>query len=85
MKKIKEITDYDNHDTVNYINKNNPLRLSDINIELPEEPPVKVINLRLPTEMLNRLQALASQNDISYIALIKTLLQEGLDKRIPAR
>ncbi|WP_457562601.1 CopG family antitoxin [Caminibacter pacificus] len=80
-KKIKEIKDYDYNETVNIIDKTNPLKLSDLDIELPKEAPTKVISLRLPKELLNKIQAFASQQDISYTAVIKMLLSEGIDQK----
>ncbi len=80
-KKIKEIKDYDYNETVNIIDKTNPLKLSDLDIELPKEAPTKVISLRLPKELLNKIQAFASQQDVSYTAVIKMLLSEGIDQK----
>ncbi len=39
--KMNKIKDYDNVDTSNIIDKKHPKRLSDLNIELPDEPPTK--------------------------------------------
>ena len=80
-KKIKEIKDYDYNETTNFIDRANPLQLKDLNIELPQDTPTKVISLRLPTELLNKIQAFASQQDISYTAVIKMLLSEGIDQK----
>jgi len=80
-KKIKEIKDYDHNETINFIDKSNPLKLSDLGIELPKEAPTKVISLRLPKELLNKIQAFASQQDVSYTAVIKMLLSEGIDQK----
>ena len=75
MKKIKnEITLYDNKETTSYINVQKPLKLKDLGIDLPEEEPTKVISLRLPTELLNKIKAYASQNDVSYSSMIKIIL-----------
>lgn len=79
MKKIKEITEYDKTETTVRINKNNPLKLSDLGIELPEEAITKVISLRLPTELVHKLKAYASQRDIAYTALIKQILANEMD------
>jgi predicted DNA binding CopG/RHH family protein len=79
---VTEILEYDTKDTSQFIDKNKPLKLSDLGIELPTESPTKVISLRLPTELLNRLKATASQNDISYTSMIKILLAKGVDNFI---
>ncbi len=78
-RKIREISDYDFNDTTSFIDKNNPLTLSDLDIELPKEPPTKVISLRLPTELLNKLQAYAVQRDVPYTSLIKLILAEKME------
>jgi len=80
MKKRKsEITIYDKKETSSYIDKRKPLKLKDIGIELPEEEPSKVISLRLPTELLNRVKAYASQNDVNYSAMIKMILSKAVE------
>ena len=80
-KKIKEIRVYDKKDTTNFIDTNNPLTLTDLNIDLPKEAPTKVISLRLPKELLNKIQAYASQQDVSYTSIIKIILSDGIDKK----
>jgi predicted DNA binding CopG/RHH family protein len=80
MKKKKiEVTVYDKKETTAYINRSKPLKLKDIGIELPEEEPSKVISLRLPTELLNRVKAYASQNDVNYSAMIKMILAKAVE------
>jgi len=78
-KKKSEITVYDKKETTAYINKRKPLKLKDIGIELPEEEPSKVISLRLPTELLNRVKAYASQNDVNYSSMIKMILSKAVE------
>lgn len=78
---LLEIKDYDNKETGSFINKNKPLKLKNLGIELPSEPPTKVVSLRLPTELLNKVKAFASQNDISYTSMIKIILARGMDKK----
>ena len=82
MKKqnLVEIKDYDKKETGLFINKNKPLKLKNLGIELPIEAPTKVVSLRLPTELLNKVKAYASQNDISYTSMIKIILAQGVDK-----
>lgn len=79
-KRITEIIDYDRKETSKFIDQNKPLKLSNLKIDLPEETPTKVVSLRLPTELLNKVKAFASQNDISYTSMIKILLAQGVDK-----
>lgn len=77
---MNEISDYDLKETGLFIDKSKPLKLGDLNIELPDETPTKVVSIRLPTELLNKVKAFASQNDISYTSMIKILLSQGIDK-----
>lgn len=84
-KKIKEIEDYDHNETTNFIDKSNPLKLKDLNLELPSEAPTKVISLRLPNELLNKIQAYAGQQDISYTAILKIILSEGIEQKYASR
>lgn len=73
-----EITVYDKKDTTAFIDKNKAIKLKDIGFDLPEEMPSKVISLRLPTELLNRVKALSSQNDVSYTSMIKIILARAV-------
>ena len=73
-----EITVYDKKDTTAFIDKNKAIKLKDIGFDLPEELPSKVISLRLPTELLNRVKALSSQNDVSYTSMIKIILARAV-------
>ncbi|MCB0731200.1 MAG: hypothetical protein KDC88_09215 [Ignavibacteriae bacterium] len=84
-KKILEIEDYDYKETTNFIDKSKPLKLKDLNLELPSEAPTKVISLRLPNELLNKIQAYAGQQDISYTSLIKIILSEGIEQKYTSR
>jgi predicted DNA binding CopG/RHH family protein len=79
MKKIvHEIIDYDENDTTIFINKEQPLKLQDIGFKLPQEGPTKVISIRLPTDLYNRLKAYSTNMDMSYQAYIKYLLNKGV-------
>ncbi|HRI46982.1 MAG TPA: CopG family antitoxin [Ignavibacteriaceae bacterium] len=80
MKKTKkeEIIDYDYKETTAFINKNRPLDISDIGFELPADLPTKVISLRLPTELLNKVKAYAAQQDVSYTSVIKMILARAV-------
>ncbi|MCF8261997.1 MAG: BrnA antitoxin family protein [Melioribacteraceae bacterium] len=76
--KVKEIIDYNKQDVTDFIDKDNPLKLSDLGIELPQDPPTKVVSIRLPTNLINKLKSYASQRDIPYSALIKLILDERM-------
>ena len=80
-KRPREINEYDKNDTSFFIDRTKPLRLKDLNIELPEEELTKVVSMRLPTELLNKIKAYASQQDVPYSSLIKMLLSEGIDRK----
>lgn len=78
--KRKEILDYDEHDTAPWINQKKSLRLEDLGVKLPTQPPTKVVSIRLPTPLLNELQAIGSARDIPYQALIKHLLADSISR-----
>lgn len=54
----KEITNYDNNDTTQWIDKDNPLTLEDLRFKLPDVPPTQVISIRLSTELVNQIRVL---------------------------
>ncbi len=82
MRKTKhEVTDYDSIDTTGYIDSTKPLKLKDLGLVLPPDPPTKVVSIRLPTGLLNRIKAKSNDIDMSYQALIKLLLSEGMKSR----
>ncbi len=74
------IDEYDTVDTTAFIDKSKPLKLEDIGIALPPSPPTQVVSIRIPTQLLNELRALGSMNDVPYQALIKLILNEGVQK-----
>jgi predicted DNA binding CopG/RHH family protein len=79
MKKTThEVIDYDEYDTTAFIDKDRPLRLQDLGFTLPKEKPTKVISIRLPTDLYNKLKAYSTNMDISYQAYIKYLLNKGI-------
>ena len=82
MKKNKEILDYDSNDTTEFIDKNNHKTLKDIGIKLPKEAPTKVISIRIPTSLYNNIRAYSTNLDIPYQAMIKILLEKGINKEI---
>jgi predicted DNA binding CopG/RHH family protein len=77
----KEIRDYDARETSTVINTARPLALADLKLELPKDPPTRVVSIRLPSSLLNQLKAFASARDVPYQALIKLLLAESLERR----
>jgi predicted DNA binding CopG/RHH family protein len=80
----KEITDYDTFDTTPLIDRTKALRLTDLGITLPKEPPTKVLSIRIPTSLLNSIKAYAGDRDIPYATMIKMLLAESLERKVPA-
>jgi predicted DNA binding CopG/RHH family protein len=81
MKKIPyEVKNYDRHDTTAYINDKQPLKLADLGFSLPAEEPTKVISIRIPTNLYNRIKAYSTNRDIPYQAYIKYILDEGVQK-----
>jgi len=75
---VHEIIDYDENDTTAFINKDHPLKLQDLGFKLPKEKPTKVISIRLPTDLYNKLKAYSTNMDIPYQAYIKYLLNRGI-------
>ena len=81
MKKAnREITDYDGNDTTAFIDKQHPLRLEDLGFKLPKEGPTKVVSIRIPTSLYNRLKAYSTDADMPYQAYIKYLLSQGVER-----
>ncbi len=79
-RKRNEVIVYDNNDTTNFIDKNKPLSLNDLGFKLPSEGTTKIISIRLPTQLYNKLKAFSTKLDIPYQAYIKYLLNQGLEK-----
>lgn len=80
-KKVIEITDYDKSDTSQFIDRKKPKKLSDLDIELPEDEPTKVVSIRLPSRLLNQIKAYASERDVNYSSVIKLILSEAMEAR----
>jgi hypothetical protein len=86
MKKTqREITVYDDHDTTSFIDKSRPLKLQDLGFKLPKEGPTKVVSIRLPTDLYNKLKAYSTNVDMPYHAYIKYLLSKGLEDDLKKR
>jgi predicted DNA binding CopG/RHH family protein len=81
MKKTShEVKEYDQRDTTAFINPSKPLKLSDIGFSLPAEEPTKVISIRIPTDLYNRIKAYSTNIDMPYQAYIKYILNDGVQK-----
>jgi predicted DNA binding CopG/RHH family protein len=79
-KTLKEITVYDKEDTSGFVDTSKSLKLEDLGINLPVQPPTQVVSIRLPTALLNELRALGSEQDVPYQALIKLILRKEVTK-----
>jgi predicted DNA binding CopG/RHH family protein len=84
-KKQREITDYDEHETTLFIDKSHPLKLHDLGFTLPKEGPTKVLSIRLPTDLYNKLKAYSTNMDMPYQAYIKYLLSKGVEDDLRKR
>ena len=80
-KKAVEIKDYDHLDTTVFFDESKPLKFADLGLKLPSQPPTQVVSIRLPTDLLNQIKALGSQQDVPYQALIKLFLSAALKKK----
>ncbi|MGK5094836.1 BrnA antitoxin family protein [Deltaproteobacteria bacterium TL4] len=65
-----------NHDVTDYFDISTAKRVSFSKLK----PSTKTISIRLPETMLDSLRLLANKRDIPYQSLIKTFLQEQIDK-----
>lgn len=79
-KKNREVKDYDDTDTSEWINPSKKLTLENLGLQLPPVAPTQVVSIRLPTLLLNQLRAKASAQDIPYQALIKLLLAKSIKR-----
>ena len=79
-KRIQHIKDYDEYDTTTLINRAKSLKFEDLRLKLPEIPPTQVVSIRLPSELVNELRAIGSQQDVPYQALIKLFLSQAVTK-----
>lgn len=79
--RLNEITCYDQTDTSNMIESQNPLTLNDLGLMLPKESPTKLISIRIPTPLYHQIRALSTNLDMPYQAYMKYLLAEGLKQK----
>lgn len=68
------------HDTTDYFDYSKSKRLM-IEFDPSVEEPVKLISIRLPREMLNKLKVMATKRDVPYQSLIKLILAEKLEDK----
>ena len=64
------------NDATDYFNFQSLEKISFLNLK----PTTKMISLRLPEALLERLKTLANKNDIPYQSLIKILLSEKVNE-----
>lgn len=67
------------HDSTDYIDYSKKNRI-EIKFDPSVEAPVKLISIRIPRDMLNRLKTMATKRDVPYQSLIKMILAEKLEK-----
>lgn len=82
-RKHREVKDYDDNDTTEWIDPTKPLSLKKLGVKLPPTAPTQVVSIRLPTALLNRLRAIASSQDVPYQALIKLILTKSTKRLMP--
>lgn len=82
-RKHREVKEYDDNDTTEWIDVAKPLSLKKLGVKLPPIAPTQVVSIRLPTALLNRLRAIASSQDIPYQALIKLILAKSTKRLMP--
>lgn len=78
--RLKEIESYDDNDSTYFIDKTKPKSLKDLGLKLPLEPPTKVVSIRLPINLFNKIKAYATNIDMPYQAFIKYVLNKELEK-----
>jgi predicted DNA binding CopG/RHH family protein len=72
----EEFKFWDTHDATDYFSFNKLEKVSFPNLK----PSTKMISLRLPEFLLERLKTLANKNDVPYQSLIKILLLEKVNE-----
>ena len=78
--RLKEIKLYDENDTTYFIDKTKPKSLKELGFKIPVEPPTKVVSIRLPISLFNKIKAYATNIDMPYQAFIKYVLNKELEK-----
>jgi predicted DNA binding CopG/RHH family protein len=72
----EEIEFWDKNEATDFFNFENSERITFPNLK----PSTKMISLRLPEALLERLKTLANKNDVPYQSLIKILLSEKVNE-----
>lgn len=65
------------HDTSDHVDYGKSKRVS-IEFDPSVEAPVKLISIRIPRDLLNKLRVMARKLDVPYQSLIKMILAERL-------
>lgn len=68
------------HDSTDYVDYSRANHIA-IEFDPAVEQPVKLISIRLPRDMINKLKAMATKRDVPYQSLIKMILAEKLEKQ----
>ncbi len=79
---LREITDYDHTDLMDFADLSKPLKLADLGIHITPraEQRTEVVSLRLPSPLLGEIRAIGMIEDVPYTALIKEFLAEALHR-----
>lgn len=72
---VQEREFWQTHDSTDYVDYSTKNQV-EIEFDPSVEEPVKLISIRLPRELLNRLRAMATKRDVPYQSLIKMILAE---------
>jgi predicted DNA binding CopG/RHH family protein len=72
----EEIEFWDKNEATDFFNFDNSEKITFPNLK----PSTKMISLRLPEALLERLKTLANKNDVPYQSLIKILLSEKVNE-----
>lgn len=72
----QEIDFWDKNDATDFFEFENPEKTVFPNLK----PTTKMISIRLPESLLERLKTLANKNDVPYQSLIKVLLSEKVNE-----
>ena len=78
--KEEEWAFWQDHESTDYVDYSKKNRVT-IQFDPSVEQPVKLISIRLPRDMLNRLRAMAAKRDVPYQSLIKMILAEKIGGR----
>ncbi len=65
------------HDSTDYVDYSRANRI-ELEFDPSVEQPVKLISIRIPRDMLNKLKMMATKRDVPYQSLIKMILAEKL-------